>query len=751
MKKTYNIFKKIGRRNLAITIVALILTSVMLIGATYSWIENITAVQITNKQQDGTGNNTSTLKFASDIDAGVVLGSCGPNGIIPNYPNINDEYEYTTAVNLGSYFSESGGMHLTTCSGNGESFYFKTLKGSSDAKKYRIGTEDDENVNYISATFMVSSPDAEVDMWFNAPPKVNLTDSNNNTDSIARYSITVDGETNVYSSTGEEYAHIIDADGTTTKIPVRKTAEYTYGHSQNVKDGKKNGNVLFRVGETPKKVTVRIWLQYAPGEEEYTDIYSDVKPNINMVLVSTWAKTRTITIRDCTSQNKNEYWMSGSDGATLFVALASDTSRYWQVTNWKNGTGSVDIPSYYYAGEKICVIRCSDKGWNNGNVQCNGIWCWNYWETELPKGFENLMFNIVGNTPAIDNNGAPNQNDTGYSFWGVAEQITVTDNVGLTHEVGVDANRMLVRDVDTGNYYPLYDTGNGWRGYIPRTSDKIEFLYKEDTFQNNAINSKNSTSIGDSCYQNEDPDYRWGYTSSMNNQTRPYNDVTYTILSTDSGTWTDLIETNYRLAGYFSGSSSWTENIKFYKETKDDKVAFAYINLKADKLSQIKVVDVSNSENKKYYSNKGVMCRSNSSGWLMETTVSQNMGFISDGYDGTYKFEFNTETKKLSVTYPGGGDKSRVYLVTNYDGYLKYAYMWKDGTSNKNADYPGQKMDSLGNIDSYYIFILKYPDGLMPNRVIFSGQGNENNTDQKWQSIELVFSSYQLYTNPTKQ
>ena len=325
MKKTYNIFKKIGRRNLALTIVALILTSVMLVGATYSWIENITAVQITNTTENGTGTDTSKLKMANDINSAIELGSCGPDSDDGTTSKFN-------AVNLGSYFNESGGMHLTTCSGNGDSFYFKTLKGSTGAKDYRIGTEDDENVNYISATFMVSSPAAEVDMWFNEIPKVSC-DGNYNTDSIAKYSITVDGETNVYSSSGAEYAHIIDADGTTTKIPVRKTAEYTYGNSQNVKDGKENGNVLFRVGETPKKVTIRIWLQYAPSEEEYTDNYSDLKSNINMVLVSTWAKTRKITIRDCTSQNKNENWMTDENSPKLYVALASDPNRYhWELT-----------------------------------------------------------------------------------------------------------------------------------------------------------------------------------------------------------------------------------------------------------------------------------------------------------------------------------------------------------------------------------------------------------------------------------
>ena len=280
-------------------------------------------------------------------------------------------------------------------------------------------------------------------------------------------------------------------------------------------------------------------------------------------------------------------------------------------------------------------------------------------------------------------------------------------------------------------------------------------MYKKDGFTSNAKNSINSTSSSDSCYKNEasTAEYRWGYNKSdATPQTRPYDDLTYTILSTTEGTWKDLIKTKYRLAGHFNGSDNWDENsISFYKENKDDTLVFANITLNADKLNLIKVKDTVSG---KYYSNPGVMCRSNSTSWTMESSVSQNMGFITDGYDGTYQFYLDTTTMNLTVEYPGTGGKSRVYLVTNYDGYLKYAYMWKteNGNTSNNGSYPGQKMDSLGNIGDYYIFMLKYTDGWMPKNVKFSGQGNENYTDQKWKSVDLKFDDgYQIYTNPTKE
>ncbi len=748
----YDFTKRIGRKNLILSVVALILTIMMVVGSTYSWIENITAVQITNVPQGGTGADTATLGIKNDISETIVLGSCGPDD--------NDgSVSKFSAINLDSYFYESGDPHLTTCSGNGDSFMFKSLKGSANAKPWRIGTEDDENVNYLSATFKVCSPDAEVDMWFDEIPSV-TSQGNTNTDSIARYSITVDGETNVYSASGTNYNHIKDADGNTTTATARKTAEYTYGNSQNVKDGKVNRNVLFRVGETPKEVTIRIWLQHTDGTNDYTDLKSD----INMVLVSTWAKTRTITVRDCTSDCNSEYWMTSKDSPKLYVALASNPNAYhWDLTIDKDKReGTVNIPSYYYTGDEIYVFRIpATNNWGDDGydgvikVDVNGqqIPCWNYWKTALPKGFDDLVYNIVGNTPAIKDGDHTKQNDTGYSFWGEAEQITVTDNAGLNH--GTDAVRMLVHDVDTHFYYPLYPSGNTWRGYIPRTSDKIEFLYRENTFPDNAINSINSISSGDKCYKNTAPDYRWGYNKSdATPQTRPYDDLTYTILSTTEGTWTELVNTKYRLAGFFNGSDSWNSDTVFKKEKGNDTLAFASITLNSDSLNQIKVM---NAETGKYYSNDGVMCKVNSTNWsVTQDDKLPNIGLITGETTGTYKFWLNTETMKLTVEYPKGTTARRVYLVSNWDGYYKFAHMTNSG--NNNGAYPGQKMDILGVIDRgqqynsdqqryKYVFSLEYPENLSPTKVKFSGQGNQNDTNsEKWQKEYDFDGSYALYT-----
>ncbi|MGN1137991.1 MAG: hypothetical protein ACI4RM_00960 [Ruminococcus sp.] len=746
--------KKQLYKKLILSVVALILVSTMVVGVTYSWIESITAVEITNSGSAGADDSKQSI--GGDIAETINIKNCGEEGSVIG----KDGTTATNWADLGAFFNESGDMHLTTCSGNGDSFMFRSLKGSTGAKPWRIGTEDDENVNYISATFRINvSDEADVDFWFKQIPTVKKGDTALD---VAYYSFTVDGETKVYTTnppTGGEYSHINNADGGTTKVPVEKTAKYTFGDPSNKEnpedenDINVNTNVLFSIPKgATKDVTVRIWLQNTND----SDTYTGEKVNVDMQIVSTWAVTRRIRIFDGTSDKSTEHWIY-NDGARMFLALSADTSKHWEL-DIDNNThyGYADIPSYYYEGNEICIYRCQPggpgDGFSYGNIEYNGVDCWNYWATTLPKGFKNETFNILGNTPYYEEI----QSDIGYIYWGDVEHITVKDMIGLNHTVN-EKVRMLVHDADTGFYYSLYPgfDGNSFSGYIPKSSDKIEFRYKDGGFELNRINSSSNASIADGdekknqCYSKETGYSTWGYNKDVADpQKRPLGATTYTILSNNEGTWNDLIETDYSLKGSFN---DWSDSITFKKTSKDSELAYASINLTADKLYEIKVKD--NADN--YYSNNGVMCRSNSSNWTMKNSEAQNMGFITSEITGTYKFELNTTNMKLSAVYPGNGDGSRVYLVansTNYDAWDKYAYMWKSDGRN-NGNFPGQKMDWLGKLGDNDIYLLNYGDGWMPTNVKFSGY-NENKTDdsnRKWKSIDLGFTGYQLYTNPDKE
>ena len=83
---------------------------------------------------------------------------------------------------------------------DGEYFFFPTNGGT-----FREGNKDDENVNYISFTVKVTSPDANVDFWFEDTPSISYKDANNVSQMLpqARYSISVNGKSHVYSEDGK--------------------------------------------------------------------------------------------------------------------------------------------------------------------------------------------------------------------------------------------------------------------------------------------------------------------------------------------------------------------------------------------------------------------------------------------------------------------------------------------------------------------------------------------------------------------
>lgn len=654
MKKTYNIFSKMGRKNLSYCVVALILVLVTTVGVSYSWIENLTAVQITNTNSSGTaGSQTATLSLADDLDSTIEIRNCG-EGSVATESKFN-------AIDLGTYFNESGDMHLTTCSGDGESFYFKNLE---DNTTYRLGTEDEENVSYLSATFKVSSPEASVDFWFKEAPTVKI---NNTAIDVAYYSITVDGETNVYSTAGGTYSCIEKTDGTATTVTARKIGNYLAG-----------GEELFTVeqGDT-KEVSVKLWLQYTDNSTTYSDQTAD----ISMIITSSWGVDRTITIFDGTTNGGTSHWIY-NDSATMWVALATDPDTYhWSIDiNTSTHIGTVTIPGYY-VNEDIIIYRCSSSGWDkntDGTIKHKDIWCWNYWDATIPSNFGDLTLSIVGNTPYDATN--KQQSDTGYSFWGEAEKITVHNYAGLDAG-GSDAQdiTLLVHDCDTGDYYALYGDGNTWVGYVPVSSDRLAFLYKnkfEKNYWNSASVAEDNTSS--SCYKNETPTYSWGYGISTDYDSsksttdmyyyRPGSGQTYYkdyyIYGTTSGTggaWDDPGTTSaYYLRGEVTSGTSisgldWTTGINMYSIGSDDSTV--YTTMYVDGTIKFKIYSSTSSN---WYT-----CSTSSSDSYINigSSYANDFSNTDSGYGnalmsvgsygneaGTYLFAFDKDEHTLTVT-----------------------------------------------------------------------------------------------------
>ena len=524
-----------NRKRICLSLVALILIMLMTVSVTYSWIDDIKQIEI--KTEDG-GNDTP-LKTGVDINAKVNItkgnNTVNLGDMIENrdiklddgngdlkYDDTDNakNYDEDTINEKKGYFYESGDMHLSGCYSDGEHFYFK--KGTTSS--YREGNKDDENVNYISFTVQISSPDAATDFWFKSVPKITKAGSSTAL-SYARYAIDVDGENHVYSSGGTANTCNSALTGTTALSGVRKTSTYTYNHDDNTTtDYGKNSNVLFSLKEgDTSNVTFKIWLESGFSNTTAVDI--------DMSIVSSWAYTRTIRIDDRTTTNSKKSWLN-DDNATMFLTCPEVLEKMCKkrygtntVANWKNlpsqagyehapfktltkntslsnsagyDVYTVDIPMVYNSEEMI-IYRCSASGWNTGTKSNqdgdHGVTYWNWWTTYIPNRYTTGTYTLYGGSHdeyagyVVTDDSKKNTN-LGYGTWGGVDEIRVNPNYhGVNWATSGANNNVYIRDYSddatSGETYvhSMYwdSSQDRWTATIPKSSTLIQFLYTQDS------------------------------------------------------------------------------------------------------------------------------------------------------------------------------------------------------------------------------------------------------------------------------
>lgn len=544
--------KKSNKKTLVLSVVAFVLILMSLVSFTYSWIDDIKLVEF---QNDNLAQNGAPLKTGTDINAtvnitkedntidlGKILTNSDlmfqyekeGNQYVPK--DYNDKVEEATRhikfdTNSGGtkkdpqwndddkkginskkgYFYESGGMHLSPCYSDGETFYFQR-QGQTG---YREGNKDDENVNYISFTAKVSSPDATTDFWFDSMPTIqgkNAGGSTVDVSNYARYAIIVDGECHVYSGNGTANTCNSALTGTTDVTGVRKTANYTYGDSSNkTAERGDNSNTLFTVQKgSTVNMTVKIWLEGGVNT-------AVTAADINLNIVSSWANTRKIWIDDKTTGGKGESWLK-KDSAKLYVTfpellkdINSDPAQWWnKAANREKGlikelTKDTSSGKYYvevplvYNNEKMILYRCNSVNFNDdaGTTQRSeyNVYCWNWWQTNTPNTYVDETYTLYGGSKDSTATGYFKSisqgftvTDKGYGTWGDVEEIKVFSFYnGNDLATKGDGKAMYVVDHSDENtsgetyIYEMYRSGttasDPWKTYVPASSSKIQFRY----------------------------------------------------------------------------------------------------------------------------------------------------------------------------------------------------------------------------------------------------------------------------------
>ena len=545
--------KKSNKKTLILSVVAFVLILMSLVSFTYSWIDDIKLVEF---QNDNLAQNGAPLKTGTDINATINitkdeneinLGKILTNGDLTYEYTENGETKRHIRYDSSDdsrkpdmddinekkgYFYESGNMHLSPCYSDGESFYFPVTNSDGESSGYREGNKDDENVNYISFTTKVCSPDATVDFWFgtadadtqNTATPPSITDQNGNAIQGARIAITIDGSSHIYSAGGT--ANYYDsASGTTKAVSgVRQTTAYAYNHNNNNPAGAgKNGNTLFSIKKgSTVNMNVKIWIEGGTTGVSFS--------NININLVSSWAFSRKITIVDKTTTNAASSWIKNNHAKMYLTLPGYLNSITTDKGDWPNlsepftGIGApfyeltmveVDGEETYtatvpmiYNNEEMILYRCVDRGWNlrqPSEVEKNAgakeavqrseysVYCWNWWKSYIPATFKDERYTLYGSsyddvvTSRFDNDKEPT--NKGYGTWAGVDEINVysaKDNGGVDYATKDDKATFFLRDFTddkTGEVYAyvMYrengDANTPWKTYIPKTSSKIQFNY----------------------------------------------------------------------------------------------------------------------------------------------------------------------------------------------------------------------------------------------------------------------------------
>lgn len=589
--------KKVNIKHIALSLLAVVLVMIITVGVTYSWIDDVKLVQFENDNlSDG-----APLKSGVDINAGVNITSANNTINLGNIlTNSDTTFQYqenatsptrnhirydTESANAATnpqwdkvdnadginekkgYFYESGGMHLSPCYSDGDTFYFPVGNNV-----YREGNKDDENVNYISFTTKVSSPDANVDFWFKTVPSITGKNASGQTVDVsdyARYAIIVDGQSHVYSSTGTARTGTSTLSGNIPVGGVRQTAAYTYGNEANTGSRGTNGNTLFSIKKgATVKMTVKIWLESGVSNTVTTS-------DINLELMSSWAGTRRIWIDDKTTNGSGGSWLD-DNSATLYVVFP-EALKAQQASpgDWPNVTDGpfynrddrtteannklkydstsgkyyFDVP-LVYNNEKMMLYRCNSTYWNNSTSNTAqrseySVYCWNWWQTIAPDTFQDETYTLYGGSLDSTANGYFNSigegftvTNKGYGTWGEVEEIHVYSHYGGTDYATKGSGRALYivdySDEDTSGEKYIYEmnrannnTNTPWKVYVPKSSAKIKFRY----------------------FGSGDNTVAWGYSSwgNENPQRRPLQ---------SSGLYASN-STVYHFARHFGGDKGW--------------------------------------------------------------------------------------------------------------------------------------------------------------------------------------------------
>lgn len=456
--------KKISRKGILLSVIALIEILLITVTMAYSWIESSSSLKVTGKDITTVGRPVSQA---------VIMEAAVDNyeGAVDLNNVINDFIDQQDSFLIGK-----------TSSVDGKTFYFDTGNRLGVNTIYRKGTVNDINVNYISFDFTVKATEA-IDIWFDGIPTLAINGGAANSAKAIRFSISDGTTTRIFKNNtdGVNAISALNVSGTVkTRAPqtVHQYSEYVFDAS--AEDISANALFSLNSGEE-KTLAVNIWLE-SEDPACVTNQLAGATLDMDIKLCTSWSKTTAVNFTDRTVSNEGAKNIIANGNYDIY-AVNNDNGNtvkyYYKLTKTADSNKwQGQVP--YAMMDKIRFIACPA-----GSKTITYM----FPAAELSRG-DSINFTALYSYGST----------SGHGTWETVQEITFD----YTMRYQIPA---LVRvGMDSGSYfYPLYkDSTTGtsvkYKGYIPASKTNMVFRTYNST-ANGASDYKlswNATSRGTS-------------------------------------------------------------------------------------------------------------------------------------------------------------------------------------------------------------------------------------------------------------
>lgn len=455
--------KNKSRYGILLSVVALIEVLMILLVSTYSWVETISSIEITNA--------IGKIDTYTYTNAEIGTGS-GYSG---------------TPIDLERYFRASGNVHLATASSaDGDNFFFpQVANAGANSNSYRKGTINDKNTNYIRFSCRVQAKGTSASFYFDKVPtfKIGGTEVTDNSVRLAisiSDSVDLEGSTSVYSYNAVDSENVVgDVDGT------KVTTTRIHAFSDYDNNGEDAGNILFTVPKGGEKIiTFTLWLQDS-GDPEKNAEFSGKTVSSDDFKIVTGVKTTKINFVDRTSTYNTEdtttnkwHWI-GNDDAKMWVyapsgnayEMTKDSSdpTTWSLTVASELLGDANRDFYFYRTANTVTSAPQNNYYN-------------FWKTTLSSAGTTAIptYTAFGNTKS--------GSVEGFGTWSDVAEIKVlgdnAESVLKTPGTSDTPQNVTLNTSASGVSVEMNYNNEFWRAYVPNDSDSKNLtlnIKKNDT------------------------------------------------------------------------------------------------------------------------------------------------------------------------------------------------------------------------------------------------------------------------------